>query len=182
MKMNRLILVCLILIFALSTMACELANVWTEAKATAIAETMPATAVPPTDDSVVQSSTVEEIFTITSVGVASNSASEPTVFTIDESWLITEIKTYHWNDGKGVIPGTIGLTAADGTTYGPWQAAGLPGQGGVENAYWVVNPQVTIPAGSYTVVDSDPSTWAKNDVDTGGMGMTWGVGIRMGNP
>lgn len=190
MKKNRILLVCLTLILALSTMACAMADVWTEARGTAVAEATvmavakpkPATAVPPADDGVVQSSAVEPIFTITSVGVAYNGASEPTVFTIDESWLVTEIKTYHWNDGKGVVPGTIGLTAADGTTYGPWQATGLPGQGGVENAYWVVSPQVTIPAGSYTVVDSDPATWAKNDADTGGMGMTWAVGIRQGNP
>jgi hypothetical protein len=190
MKKNRTILVCLTLMLALFTMACAMADVWTYAKGTAVAEATgtavakakPATAVPPVDDGVVQSSAVEEIFTITSVGEASNGASEPTVFSIDESWLVTEIKTYHWNNGKGVLPGNIGLTAADGTTYGPWQATGFPGQGGVENAYWVVSPQVILPAGSYTVVDSDPATWAKNDADTGGMGMTWAVGIRQGNP
>jgi len=59
-------------------------------------------------------------------GVASNGASEPTVFSIDESWLVTEIKTIigtmargasrqHWPDRR------------DGTTYalaGYW----FPGQ------------------------------------------------------
>lgn len=202
MKIKRTLLVCLVLILAFSTMACAMADVWTEARGTAVAEatsaavvppvdqpivqsskeSRPVTAVPPTEAPIVQSSAVEEMFTITSVGVAYNGATKPTVFTVDESWLVTEIKTYHWNNGKGVIPGTVGLKAADGTTYGPWQATGLPGQGGVENAYWVVSPQVTIPAGTYTVLDSDPATWAKNDDDTNGMGMAWGVGMRMGNP
>jgi len=122
------------------------------------------------------------MYTITSIGGAENGASKPTVFTIVESWMVTEIKTYHWNNGKGVSPGMISLKSSDGITYGPWQATGLEGQGGVVDAYWVVSPQVTIPAGTYTVIDSDPDTWAKNDADTGGMGMSWGKGVRMGNP
>lgn len=147
-----------------------------------------ATEAPSTDPSVAaeepiaQLAAVEELYTITSVGVAENGASKPTVFTIDESWMVTEIKTYHWNNGMGVPPGTISLKSSDGITYGPWQAIGLPGQGDVSNAYWVVNPQVVIPAGTYTVIDSDPATWAKNDEDTDGMGMSWGMGTRIGNP
>jgi hypothetical protein len=90
--------------------------------------------------------------------------------------------TYHWNDAEGMSsPGTIGLRAADGTMYGPWQATGLDGQGGVPNANWVVNPNIIIPPGAYTVIDSDPSTWSQNE-ETGGAGMAWGKGIRQGNP
>ena len=135
-----------------------------------------------TEEPIAQLSAVEAMYTITSIGVAENGASKPTVFTIVESWMVTEIKTYHWNNGKGVPPGMISLKSSDGITYGPWQATGLPGQGDVVDAYWVVNPQVVIPAGTYTVIDSDPATWAKNDADTGGMGMSWGTGVRMGNP
>lgn len=142
----------------------------------------PPTQAPPTEEPVAKASAEEVMFTITSVGVAENGATKPTIFTIDESWLVTEIKTYHWNDGNGVAPGMISLKSSDGTIYGPWQATGAPGQGGVVNAYWIVNPQVTIPTGTYSVIDSDPSTWAKNDADTGGMGMAWGRGVRMGNP
>jgi hypothetical protein len=140
------------------------------------------TQAPSTEEAIVQSSVEEEMYTITSVGGAENGPTKPTVFTIDESWQVTEIKTYHWNNGMGMIPGTISLTSDDGITYGPWPATGAEGQGGVVDAYWIVNPQVTIPAGTYTVIDSDTATWAKNDQDTDGMGMSWGRGIRMGNP
>ena len=134
------------------------------------------------EEPIAQLSAEEAMYTITSIGAAENGASMPTVFTIDESWTVTEIKTYHWNNGKGVLPGMISLKSSDGIIYGPWQANGLPGQGDVINAYWVVSPQVVIPAGTYTVIDSDPTTWAKNDEDTSGMGMSWGKGVRMGNP
>jgi hypothetical protein len=119
---------------------------------------------------------VEEIFTVTSIGSAHNGAA-PTTFSVTEPWLVTEIKTYHWNNGNGAAPGTIGLMASDGTDLGTWQADGLPGSGGVTNAYWVINPNIVIPAGTYTVIDSDPGTWAQNS-ETNGVGMAWGLGVR----
>ena len=119
----------------------------------------------------------EEFFRVASIGVAYDGATAPTTFSISESWLVTYLLTYHWNNGQGKTPGTVGLRAADGTTYGPWQATGEPGQGGVPNAAWVVKPNIVIPPGTYTVLDSDPSTWAQND-ETGGAGMSWGSGIR----
>jgi C1A family cysteine protease len=84
-------------------------------------------------------------------------------FTAEKSYKITRIQNYHWNDGKGKTPGTIALQKDDGTVYGPWQTVGRPGQGGVPHAYWVCSPQVTIPAGTYTILDSDPASWAQND-------------------
>ncbi len=119
----------------------------------------------------------EEFFKVLSTGVAHNGATKPTTFSINESWLVTYILTYHWNDARGATPGTIGLRASNGTTYGPWQATGQPGQGGVANAAWVVRPNIVIPPDTYTVLDSDPSTWAQNE-ETGGAGMSWGSGIR----
>jgi hypothetical protein len=123
----------------------------------------------------------EEFFKVLSLGGAYNGATEPTTFSIDESWLVTYLMTYHWNNGNGVTPGTIGLQASDGTTYGPWQAVGGLGQGKVPNTYWEVKPNIVIPPGTYTVLDSDPSTWAQNE-ETGGAGMSWGNGIRQENP
>jgi len=123
----------------------------------------------------------EEFFAVRSDGGASNGATAPTTFTIHEPWLVTLITTYHWNDAQGAAPGTIGLKDANGKLYGPWPASGTPGQGGVPNAYWTVNPNIVIPAGTYTVIDSDPDTWAQND-ETGGAGMAWGSGIRQNNP
>ena len=122
------------------------------------------------------SATEEEFFKVSSLGVAYNGASSPT-FTLSDTWKVTELLTYHWNQGQGMTPGTIGLRAANGTMYGPWQATGLPGQGGVANANWVVHPDVIIPPGTYSVIDSSPSTWSQNS-ETGGRGMGWGKGIR----
>ena len=103
-------------------------------------------------------------------GGVQNGPTAPTTFTIDKNNLLTYIQVYHWNNGKGVLPGTIGLQNQNGVKYGPWQAKGTPGQGGVPNAYWEVGPNVVIPAGTYTIIDSDPSTWACNS-GSGGRGM-----------
>jgi hypothetical protein len=120
----------------------------------------------------------QEMFSVGNTGGVANGAS-PATFVIDQPWLITEIHTYHWNNAQGATPGTIGLRSADGTLYGPWQATGRDGQGGVPNAYWVIQPNYVIPAGEYTVIDSDPSTWAQNG-GTGGVGMCWGGGVPQG--
>jgi len=91
-------------------------------------------------------------------------------FTVAAATTITKIQTYHWNDASGMgSTGTISLKADDGTVYGPWSTSGAEGQGGVPNAYWAATPDVVIPAGRYTVVDSDPGTWSQN-ADSGGEG------------
>lgn len=92
-------------------------------------------------------------------------------FTLDRPAVLETLTTYHYIDGGGPTPGTLGLEGADGTTYGPWQAYGIDGQGDVANAFWRVEPGVTLPAGTYTIVDSDPSTWSTNDT-AGGVGFT----------
>lgn len=87
---------------------------------------------------------------------------KPTQFRIDSPALLTYIFTYHWNDARGAAPGTILLKSEDGNTYGPWQTVGKAGQGNVPNAYWETEPMVEINPGLYTVIDSDPFTWAQN--------------------
>ncbi|GEM_PF-6284762 len=139
------------------------------------------TAIPTASPAPTSEGVEVEFFAIRSIGAAYNGATAPATFTIYESWLVTYIATYHWNDAQGAEPGTIALQSSDGTVYGPWQATSLPGQGGVPNAYWIVNPGIVIPAGTYTVIDSDPGTWAQNQ-ETGGAGMSWGNGIPQGNP
>jgi hypothetical protein len=110
-------------------------------------------------------------------GVASN-PSNPTTFTINQSYAITYIDTCHHNGGSGATPGTISLQHSDGTIYGPWNTLGHSG-----NGVWVVNNKTAgqyepydsnleyvapgsqypiIKAGSYTVVDSSPGTWGYN--------------------
>lgn len=105
------------------------------------------------------------------MGVA-NSPTSATVVTIKQPVKITLLRTYHWNNGRGTpAPGTIGLKDASGKMYGPWQATGSPGQGGVPNAFWSAAPNIMLPAGTYTVVDSNPATWSQNG-NSGGKGFT----------
>lgn len=98
-----------------------------------------------------------------------NSPTAPTQFTVRSSYMLTYIQTYHWNSGRGAQPGTIAIRKDDGTIFGPWRVSTKPGQGGVPNAYWEVTPNMVIPAGTYTIVDSDPATWAQN-AQSGGKG------------
>ena len=100
-----------------------------------------------------------------------NNPTKPTTVTFTTSVKINSISDYHWNNGQGDTPGSIALKHSDGTTYGWWTATGSPGQGGVPNAYWTATPGVTVKAGTYTVLDSDPSTWSQNS-QSGNAGMT----------
>jgi hypothetical protein len=118
----------------------------------------------------------QQMFIVTSIGVALNGPSAQTRFVLHRPWLVTRLVTYHWNNGQGAEPGYMVLLSDDGNAYGPWWAEGEEGSGGVANANWVARPNVVIPAGTYTLFDSDPSTWAQNE-ETGGRGMSWGYGI-----
>ena len=119
----------------------------------------------------------EEFFAVRSFGMAYNGPTVPTTFTIAEPWLVTYILTYHWNDGQGATPGSIAIQAAGGAILGVWQATGDEGNG-VPNAVWAVQPNLILPPGTYSVLDSEPGTWSQNQ-ETAGAGMAWGFGIRM---
>lgn len=106
-----------------------------------------------------------------------NQPTRSTTFTLSRPTHVTKIMTYHWNDGFGTQPGTIALTKSTGETYGPWEADGQPGQGGVPGAYWVVEGDLELPAGTYTIVDSDPPTWSHNAASHGA-GMASAEGYR----
>jgi len=126
---------------------------WVPGETTAAA---PATATPPA------AATPVKLFDLGNVYGVRKDAKAPT-FTLEKAAVVTEMVTYHYIVGGGPTPGTIGLKAADGTVYGPWSTTGLDGQGAVKNAYWDAKPNVEVPAGTYTVMDSDPSTWSTND-------------------
>jgi hypothetical protein len=84
-----------------------------------------------------------------------------TQFKLLKSTFITRIENYHYfNNGKQ--PGIITLLNSEGKKVGSWQATGTAGQGGVQNAYWVAKPNITLQAGTYSVSDSDISTWSTN--------------------
>jgi hypothetical protein len=111
-------------------------------------------------------------------GVA-NQPMAPATITIQKPHVITSIMTYHWNNGRGTRAGTIALRGANGQSYGPWPVTGAPGQGGVPNASWTCIPNIEIPAGTYTIVDSEPVTWSQNP-QSGGRGMALVKGYPAG--
>ena len=99
-------------------------------------------------------------------GVQNGPPAEDTVFRVNEPVTVTYLDTYHWNYGQGTdAPGAISLVRSDGVEYGPFWMDGKDGMGGVPNAWWYLDlrpGELTLPAGTYTVVDSDPDTWANN--------------------
>ncbi len=122
----------------------------------------------------------ERIFAQSACAGVSNDPPNPTVFTIDEPRTITKIGTYHY--GSGQSPGTIGLRDEQGKAYGPWQAEGESGQGGVPNAYWIVylTPALDLPAGTYTIIDSSPSTWSYT-YESNDCGLAAVIGLKGGS-
>ncbi|MDD5473439.1 MAG: FecR domain-containing protein [Candidatus Methanoperedens sp.] len=120
---------------------------------------------------------IKEIFTNTNIGAVYNSPTSPTTFTLDDTYKITTITTYHWNDGSGAYPGTIGLKDSRGNKLGTWTATGRAGQGGVSNAYWDVTPDIVLAPGTYTIIDSDSSTWSQNS-ESNNQGIAWIKGVN----
>lgn len=103
-------------------------------------------------------------------GTVTNNPTSPTTIPFETDVQILSISTYHWNNGQGVpVPGTIGLKSSDGTIFGPWKATGENGQGGVPNARWTAVPDNSdgagqvLKKGTYTIIDSDESTWSVNE-------------------
>jgi hypothetical protein len=95
-------------------------------------------------------------------------------FTLAKNAKVTSVSTYHYVEGGGPVPGTLGLKGKDGTVYGPWPCKGVDGQGGVKNAFWIAEPNAAVPAGTYTIVDSDPASWSTNDRAKGlGFSTVW---------
>jgi len=119
---------------------------------------------PVTDDPAAAPQVLAEIGNIHAVN---EGPTQPSEFVLDRPVLMTRLQTYHWNGARGQAPGTISLIGPDGRTLGPWQARGEPGQGGVPNAYWVVEQQVRLLPGRYRVIDSHPASWSQNAASGG---------------
>jgi hypothetical protein len=112
------------------------------------------------------------IFDNTNTVDVHNQPSQLTYFTITKPHFVTKIYTYHWNCGRGSPPGLLSLRRSDGTVFGQWESQGIPGHNPknnkiVENASWLVEPKISLPAGKYQVVDSKPETWSHNDQSKG---------------
>jgi hypothetical protein len=121
---------------------------------------------------------LERIFLSGNDAAVSNGG-KPCTWTLTEERRIREIWTYHWNEAQGTSGGgTITLKDAGGKTVGSWKVSRTPpGQGGVPNAYWVADVDLTLAPGDYTIEDSDPATWAQNAL-TKGVGHTWVMAER----
>ena len=100
-----------------------------------------------------------------------NNPKLPTQVLFENDVGVFSISTYHGNNGKGVSNvGSIGLKDSNGKIYGPWPASGKTGTGGEPNAIWIVfpteeaadNSSLLLEKGTYTVLDSDESTWSNN--------------------
>lgn len=98
---------------------------------------------------------------------------EPTFSTQNNSYCLMQLVTYHWNNGQGAKPGTIGLRNSVGAIVGPWAASGSAGQANATNVNWTANVSTpnkpVVVKGNYTCVDSDPATWSQ-DAQTQGKG------------
>ena len=107
-----------------------------------------------------------EIYNNGNIYGVGNNPTMLTQFTTSQAYRLTFIANYHWNYGSGQTPGTIWLEDDKGITYGPWQATGSDGMGGVPNANWNITLETLgnqiIPPGTFTVHDSDVSTWSQN--------------------
>jgi hypothetical protein len=101
----------------------------------------------------------------------SNGGKQPSFSTKGIAYCLIQITTYHWNDGRGAIPGTISLVSSTGLKIGPRKAIASAGQGNAPNVYWKVDSSAkakpTIINGIYKCVDSNPSTWSQDSQSNG---------------
>ena len=58
------------------------------------------------------------IFNNSNIGGVLNNPTAPTTFTTNHSYRITNIMTYHWNNGYGPRGGKISLRSENGNHYG----------------------------------------------------------------
>ena len=115
-----------------------------------------------TQASFLQKPTLSTLFDNNNIYAVENGPSAATRFTLRSVHHIERIRTYHWNNGRGVKPGSIRIIGPNREVYGPWPARGLAGQGGVPNAYWEADANVLLGPGTYTILDSDFATWSQN--------------------
>ena len=64
----------------------------------------------------------------------------------------------------GALPAKgISLKDSSGKVFGPWTVITSAGSGGRANVNWECHPGIVLPAGTYTIIDPDTSTWSQND-------------------
>jgi hypothetical protein len=113
-----------------------------------------------------------DLYNNTNAGAVSNNPTGATAFGLTCNAHVTQIVTYHWNNGKGATPGTISLKSNQtGQVYGPFFAVGSSGQASAKNVNWTANVSLDLPGGkgptglatdSYIITDSNNATWSMN--------------------
>jgi hypothetical protein len=129
-----------------------------------------------------QAQQVQELFSNMNTSTVQTGAAGRASFSLYAPAHVTEISTYHWNNGQGAQPGTIMLRLLGGQytgTFGPFQTRGTAGQFNRQNVNWVASVNLNLPAGVYEVFDSSPSTWSYNSL-SGGRGFTKIMGYANG--
>ncbi len=101
-------------------------------------------------------------------GGVSNWPKEFTMFQLDQSVKVSQIVTYHWNNGNGSTGNEFGpyiklFDVETSKEFGPWKATLSGGSYNSTNVTWTAYPNETIPPGIYVVKDSDPATWSYNN-------------------
>jgi len=91
---------------------------------------------------------------VSNTSTVSNGPTSPTTCTFRTDVTITQIRTYHWNGGAGAAPGTVGLS---GPLTGPIIFRNTTGR-----TDWIAKTNIRVPAGTYTILDSDAATWSQN--------------------
>jgi hypothetical protein len=89
---------------------------------------------------------------------------EPAKFTVPRPYYVTYIWNYHYNNSQGVTPGNISLRRDDGKVFGPWEVTATNDN---EKINWEVKPNTEIPAGTYTIIDSENERWSWNTESKG---------------
>ncbi len=92
-------------------------------------------------------------------GVLATPPPQSAEFSISRPYYITSIWNYHWNNGTGVTPGNISLRRSDGKLFGPWEVTAADREAMIN---WQAQPNTEIPAGTYTIIDSENEKWSWN--------------------
>jgi hypothetical protein len=91
----------------------------------------------------------------------------PSRIQIKQRACVLELKTYHYNNAKGITSSTITLESDKGKIVGSWPTVGLPAkpsgvQAAIQNLFRQCQPDRVLEPGIYLIKDSDIATWSCN--------------------
>ena len=135
------------------------------------------------------------LFKMESIEAVSYNPPQITTFTLTAASYVTRVWTYHYSATIGTKSPTVAFKdTSSGAIFGPWPQVGYKSFDGTLGAtrssvgnipgppdnYWMAYPAQIVPAGTYQVIDSDPTTWAYT-ADLGNRGSTWVYGYPTSN-